>query len=735
MGEPCPLDGAPLVDGFQGDPIIDSKYRVERRLGRGGMGVVYRVRHLGLQKDFALKLIDIPRSDDQSFAKRFRTEAMVLGRLKHPNIVEVTDYGVDPRGNGLPYLVMEFLDGITLQNFCRTEGPIPVQRALPILTGISSAIDYAHRRGVLHRDLKPANVFLMQSEDTNETPKILDFGLARLVARSSGPSDSNQAAQIPWSNPHPRGEEMQPVLDAESAEDTTVDDAATTVVDCEVPSKATQEGSIIGTAAYLSPEVIKGSSGTPASDLYAFGVLIYELLVGRVPFRGSMMQVFYGHLRSDVPLPSATNPKLPQELDAAVLAPLDKTPGRRPKSATDIVSTIHNAWQRAEVRKWRAREIPRRLKLAAALTALVLVSAIFLERVSLVRDLEGRTLDARFAFHPKRAPDPRLFLVLLDNPTLSADPTPLADRAEEFADQFDRIFAAGANGIAVDILLHEKWALHEKFSKAVLKHADKLTLAVYSSESRKLTGMECVQGLTALALGPARMSQLFGLVNLDEDPDHITRRTRNYFRDTEGNQRDSWAAKAVRTFMLADDTTRKDKLLPEYVWIDYSVDWQKIPTLSWKDVAATVQRDPSFFRDKLVVVGESFDVSGDDHRIPVHGNNPTNIVGVIQQAIITNTILSGTPVHETNLVLQRILTCAIWTGLLIAVLCIRRMEVPLAIFVAACLLYVAASVLIFRQRELILPLASPLLATALALALGLVLRFVLPRFPQKQGGF
>jgi serine/threonine protein kinase/CHASE2 domain-containing sensor protein len=736
MDGACPLDGAPLVDGFRGDPIIDSKYRVERRLGRGGMGVVYRVRHVGLQKDFALKLIDVPHGDDLSFAKRFRTEAMVLGRLKHPNIVEVTDYGVDPRGNGLPYLVMEFLEGITLQGLCRKEGPVPVQRALPILVGISLAIDYAHSQGVLHRDLKPANVFLMQSEDNIGTPKILDFGLARLVARSGGRSDSDQVAQIPLSNPHLGGKDVQPArLDAESAEDTTADDAAATIVDCDIPDKPTHEGSVVGTAVYVSPEVIKGSGGTPRSDLYAFGVLIYELLVGRVPFRGSMMQIFYGHLHGEVPLPSATNAALPQELDAEVLTPLAKDPEARPKSAVDVVSAIRAAWQRAEIRKWRARENPRRLKLAVALTALVLVSAIFLERVSLVRDLEGRTLDARFAFHPLRVPDPRLFLVLLDDPTLSADETPLADRADEFAEQFNRIFAARANWIAVDILLHPQWSLHEKFSKAVLKHADNLTLAEYSSDSGKLTGMECVQGLTALALGPARTLQLFGLVNLDEDPDHVTRRTRSYFRDVDGNQRDSWATKAAHTFIQAGTTTPNDKALPEYALVDYSVDWQKIPTLSWKDVAATVQRDPEFFRGRLVFVGESFDVSGDDYRIPARGNNPTKVAGVIQQAIITNTILSGMPVHEASVVLRRILACVVWAGLLTAVLCIRRLTGPLAIFFAVALVYVVVSVLIFRQRELILPLAVPLLATVFALALGLVLRLVLPRFPQKDGAF
>jgi eukaryotic-like serine/threonine-protein kinase len=180
----CPLDGATLEDGFPGEPIVDSKYRVEQRLGRGGMGVVYRVRHLGLQKEFALKLIHIPRDPGQSFAKRFQTEAKALGRLKHSNIVEVTDYGVDPRGSGFPYLVMEYLEGTTLREKCHKQGALSVPQLLPIFAGIAAGIDFAHQRGVLHRDLKPANVFLMQSADGEPTAKILDFGLARLVEQS-----------------------------------------------------------------------------------------------------------------------------------------------------------------------------------------------------------------------------------------------------------------------------------------------------------------------------------------------------------------------------------------------------------------------------------------------------------------------------------------------------------------------------------------------------------------------
>jgi serine/threonine protein kinase/CHASE2 domain-containing sensor protein len=734
--EVCPFDGKPLLAGFRGDPILDAKYRVERRLGRGGMGVVYRVRHLGLQKEFALKLIDVPGDGDEAFAKRFRTEATALGRLKHPHIVEVSDYGVDPRGNGLPYLVMEYLEGTTLQNQYRKEGAMQLERLLPILDAIASAIDYAHGQGVLHRDLKPANVLLSESEQGSGTTKILDFGLARLVARSSDIPESKAAEQVLILKPSISVEEMLPSgLHSDESADNPLDESGSTVLGSSDADKRTLEGSVLGTPAYLSPEAVGGKGGTPASDIYAFGVLIYEVLVGRLPFKGSLMQIFYGHLRGEVPIPSAANETLPHEIDAAVLAPLAKEPERRPKSAVDVVAAIRKAWNRAESRRWRERENPRRLKFALALAVGILLLATLIERIGLVQELERRAIDARIALHPVRAPDPRLLLVLLDDASLDADRTSLADRGNEFGEQFERMFAAGARWVAVDIILPAQWSLREKFSQSVLRHAENLTLAVDSSSSGKSTGMECTEGLTAAALGPTRVSELFGFVNLDEDPDGVTRRTRSYFYDLAGKKRESWAARAARSFPVLEHDGSQVSSVPEKFWVDYSTDWEKIPKISWKDVTETIVHDPSVFRDRLVILGEAFDVSGDDHRIPPHGNQPKDIPGVIQQAVILNTILSGLPVRDVNIVIFMIVEFVVWAGLLAAVLCLARLVVPISIYIGLCFGYVAASVLIFRQRELILPLAGPLLTTTLAMALGLVLRFALPRFPKVEKGF
>src|SRR5262245_28804284 len=136
--------------------VVDGKYQLDECLGEGATGAVYRALHLDLKKSFALKLLKTGSRDPFSVA-RFRREAEALGRLRHPHVVEVTDFGIDAAA-GVPYLVMELLDGTTLADFCRDQGPLPLERALPLLGAIAAAVDAAHAQGILHRDLKPGNV-------------------------------------------------------------------------------------------------------------------------------------------------------------------------------------------------------------------------------------------------------------------------------------------------------------------------------------------------------------------------------------------------------------------------------------------------------------------------------------------------------------------------------------------------------------------------------------------------
>ena len=180
--ELCPHDGAALTPTLDGTLLVDGKYRLEKRLSQGGMGVVYLARHLDLQRLFALKLIRSTGGWKAPQLARFRLEAETLGRLKHPGIVDVTDFGVDPRAGGLPYLVMERLEGTTLLERCRSRGRLSLDEALPILAAVGRAVDFAHDQDVLHRDLKPDNVFLSGNGD-GLVVKLLDFGLARGTQR------------------------------------------------------------------------------------------------------------------------------------------------------------------------------------------------------------------------------------------------------------------------------------------------------------------------------------------------------------------------------------------------------------------------------------------------------------------------------------------------------------------------------------------------------------------------
>ncbi len=191
----CPQDGSALEASIAGSRLIDGKYQIERLLGKGGMGAVYEVRHLGLDKRFALKLILPARAIRDRFVAEFRSEARILGRLKHSNIVEVTDYGLDDRDGGTPYLVMECLEGSNLRTRLEKSGPLAIGEALHLLDQMARAIDYAHQQGVLHCDIKPANVFLQQSADPAPIVKILDFGLA-LLLRTPAPDGNHSRVTL-----------------------------------------------------------------------------------------------------------------------------------------------------------------------------------------------------------------------------------------------------------------------------------------------------------------------------------------------------------------------------------------------------------------------------------------------------------------------------------------------------------------------------------------------------------
>ena len=292
----CPQDGAALqadatVATEKADPLVgrtlDDKYRLDSRLGEGGMGTVYRGTHLLIDRPVAVKVLNSRFVEDESAQERFRREARAAGRLRHTNAVAVTDFG--RTSDGLFYIVMELLEGRSLRDVLAREAPLDTARSVSLMLQIAAAVAAAHEEGVIHRDLKPGNIFVVQRSHAPTIIKVLDFGIAKLA------SDAGD------------GLEQKPL---------------------------TQTGVMIGTPRYMSPEQCDGAELTPASDVYSLGIILYEMLTGTTPFTGpTPLSVALKH-SSELPrAPREIVTSIPQELEALVLHALEKKPGDRPPDA------------------------------------------------------------------------------------------------------------------------------------------------------------------------------------------------------------------------------------------------------------------------------------------------------------------------------------------------------------------------------------------------------------------
>lgn len=295
----CPEDGAllqadptvaiarPVVDSFIGR-TLDEKYRLDERLGTGGMGTVYRATHLLIDRPVAIKVLNPRYVEDEAAQTRFRREARAAGRLQHANAVTVTDFG--STSDGLVYIVMELLEGRTLRDVLAREAPLDVARAVSIMLQISSAVAAAHNAGVIHRDLKPANIFVVQRKDAPPFIKVLDFGIAKLAAEALEDDDD--------------------------------------------PQTLTQVGAMIGTPRYMSPEQCDGAHLTPAADVYSLGIILYEMLTGTTPFNGtSPLAIAIKHSSQPPRRPREFVATIPAALEEVVLHALEKKAEDRPKDA------------------------------------------------------------------------------------------------------------------------------------------------------------------------------------------------------------------------------------------------------------------------------------------------------------------------------------------------------------------------------------------------------------------
>jgi serine/threonine-protein kinase len=267
---------------------LSGRYETGERLGSGGMSNVYKATDRILERTVAVKILAEHLSDDERFVARFRREALAVARLIHPNIVQVYDSGVD---DGRHYIVMEYVSGRSGAQILQRHGPVDAETAAEIGIQACSGLDYAHRRGIIHRDVKPGNLMITGGPvgGGDLVVKLTDFGIARAIEQT----------------------------------------------------RITQVGSVVGTAAYLSPEQVRGDEATPGTDVYALGVVLYQFLTGRLPYEGSSLAELAVRQQNETPLPPSTyNPAVPAPLGAAVLRALEGDTSRRYASAGEFATGL-----------------------------------------------------------------------------------------------------------------------------------------------------------------------------------------------------------------------------------------------------------------------------------------------------------------------------------------------------------------------------------------------------------
>ena len=335
--------------------ILDGKYRIDKQLGAGGMGNVYLATHLGTTRVVAVKVIAPRWAAEPQFLARFQREAQACGRLRHPNIVNVTDFGIARAAGGdMPYLVMEFLDGQTLSDFQKATPRISLPLIADLLDQIGLALAEAHRHGIVHRDLKPDNIWLEPNGRGGYTVKVLDFGVAKvnLLGDWAPPVKETPEASAPQTvTPQP----AMPGDELETAVIETAHEETETVAMAPTPTPAgssgsfdsgagaqTMPGSLIGTPAYMSPEQALGQEIDFRSDIYSLAVVAYSLVCGALPFTGKHSGLFEFH-RTGSPPPPASIQKIPRDVSDAILAGLERNPADRPPSAIAFTRRFHNA--------------------------------------------------------------------------------------------------------------------------------------------------------------------------------------------------------------------------------------------------------------------------------------------------------------------------------------------------------------------------------------------------------
>src|SRR6266513_2300220 len=298
----CPQDGDATLPSLAGDPILDARYQLDRRLGQGGMGVVFQARHIFLKTSHAIKII-LPDlvGNDPMLVTRFRQEALAAAAIRHQNIIAVTDFGV-VRGT-MPFLVMEFVSGQSLQDILAYEKKMSPERALEFTCAIGAGVSAAHRQNIVHRDLKPLNIMTQSGQPISEGLKILDFGLAKIKS----------------------GELLGSFVQAKTS-------------------------GLMGSPFYMAPEQWSDEEPDARADIYSLGVILYQMLAGDVPFKGSSIpSIMKKHLTMPPPSFHSKGVAVPPRIEAVVRHALEKELAARIDSVPTFLKELHAALNSAPV--------------------------------------------------------------------------------------------------------------------------------------------------------------------------------------------------------------------------------------------------------------------------------------------------------------------------------------------------------------------------------------------------
>ena len=305
----CPKDSAPLASwgAWKDGTIVRGKYRILGPLGHGGMADVYKALHVTFGEVRALKVMNADFLRDELFVKRFKQEAVFCRKLQHPNAVQVDD--IDEAEDGRPFIVMEYVEGRSLREVIQGGSPMPVARVCGIARQVASALDAAHRLGMVHRDIKPANILVLSTPE-GEQAKVLDFGIAKL--RESRASDTTAGMTL------------------------------------------TGPGMVVGTPPYMSPEQALGKRGDEIdgrSDLYSLGIVMYQMLTGELPFAAdTTVAMLLAHIQAlPAPLGGRPGSKIPESVASVVMRCLEKKPEARPASAKALIEELERAEKEAGV--------------------------------------------------------------------------------------------------------------------------------------------------------------------------------------------------------------------------------------------------------------------------------------------------------------------------------------------------------------------------------------------------